>query len=56
MKFDIVVDDNGELLSSEEIYNDGAACFWFNDEGKLLWEDFKEMAGEEGVAFERVET
>ncbi len=55
MKFTIVVDDNGELISNEEIFTDGAAAFALNDDGKLTWTDFKEAPGENEIVFERAD-
>lgn len=54
MCFDITVDDAGELLSSEQIYDDGAASFALDGDGKLVWTDFKQTPGEDEVVFEKV--
>ena len=53
MRFNIVLDDAGELESNEQIYDDGAASFAINDEGKLVWTDFKETPGENEIVFEK---
>ncbi len=55
VKTDVTYGENGEIVSSREKYNDGAAAFVINDEGKLVWTDFKETPGENEVTFERVE-
>ena len=49
----LVYDENG-LVSSEDVYTDGAARFSLNEDGTLAWEDLKEDAGKD-MAFERVE-
>ncbi|MBR0367930.1 MAG: hypothetical protein IJH86_05995 [Clostridia bacterium] len=55
MKFTILLDDNGDLVSNEEIFTDGAAAFALNDDGTLTWTDFKEAPGEDEIVFERAE-
>ena len=55
MKFTFEEDENGDLLSNEDIYDDGAAAFAINDEGKLVWTDFKETPGENEMVFEKAE-
>ena len=55
MKFTIVLDDSGELVSNEEIFTDGAAAFKLNDDGTLTWTDFKQAPGEGGIVFERTD-
>ena len=46
--------DDGEVASSEEEYNDGAATFTLNDDGTLTWTDLKAVPGESTLVFERV--
>ena len=48
-----VYGDNGELLSATEAYNDGEAVFSLDEEGKLIWLDEKENAGD-GMRFEKI--
>ena len=50
---EIVYDDNGDLASATEVYNDGEAIFSLDEEGKLIWLDEKENAGE-GMRFEKL--
>lgn len=51
---DIVYDENGEQVSAETLYTDGAALFRIDENGCLVWDDLKEDAGE-GMAFERID-
>ena len=53
MRFTIVLDENGDLVSNEQIYDDGSASFALDDEGRLIWTDFKETPGENEIVFER---
>ena len=53
MKLAIALDGEGEIVSNEEIYTDGAAAFKLNDDGTLTWTDFKEEPGANEVVFER---
>ena len=46
--------ESGEVVSSVEEYNDGAANFALNDDGTLTWTDFKETPGENALVFERL--
>lgn len=55
VKTDVTYGENGEVISSKELYNDGAAAFVINEESKLVWTDFKETPGENEVTFERME-
>ena len=48
-----VFNEDGELVSSEEIYTDGEAVFRFDDEKRLIWEDKKENAGD-GMLFLKI--
>ena len=50
---DYVYGDDGELVSATEIYSDGSATFSLDGEGKLIWQDEKENAGD-GMRFERI--
>ncbi len=45
MRTDLVYDEEGEIVSSEEIYDDGEAVFTLNEDGDLIWKDEKEDAG-----------
>ena len=45
-----VYNDDGDVVSSEEIYSDGEASFSLDGEGCLIWKDEKENAGE-GMRF-----
>ena len=45
--------EDGEIASSEVQYSDGAASFKLNEEGKLVWTNFKETPGENEIVLER---
>ena len=52
-KSDVFYGEDGEIASSELMYDDGAAVFTFDDDGRLIWDDAVEDAA--GVmAFEAV--
>ena len=55
VKREVTYAEGGEVASAEVIYEDGAASFVINDEGKLVWTDYKETPGENEVVFERQE-
>ena len=46
--------DDGEIASTVEEFNDGAASFVINEDGTLTWTDFKEAPGENEFVFEKV--
>ena len=48
-----VIDGEGEVVSSEEVYTDGSATFALED-GALIWDDTKEAVAQ-GMRFERGE-
>ena len=48
-----VIDGEGEVVSSEEVYTDGSATFALED-GTLIWDDAKEAVAQ-GMRFERGE-
>jgi len=48
-----VIDGEGEVVSSEEVYTDGTATFALED-GTLIWDDAKEAVAQ-GMRFERGE-
>lgn len=48
-----VIDEEGEIVSNEEIYTDGSATFALED-GALIWADAKEDVAQ-GMRFERGE-
>jgi len=50
---DLVYDENGDIASADEVYNDGEAVFSLDEEGKLIWQDQKENAGD-GMRFEKI--
>ena len=50
---EVVYDENGEQTSATEVYNDGEAVFSLDEEGKLIWLDEKENAGD-GMRFEKL--
>ncbi len=50
---EIVYNENGELVSSTEVYDDGEAIFSLDEEGNLIWLDEKENAGK-GMRFEKL--
>ncbi len=47
-------DDDGNVISSGVVYEDGEVTFTLTEEGKLLWKDAKEDAGKD-MQFERME-
>ncbi|MBQ6645790.1 MAG: hypothetical protein IJM56_03820 [Clostridia bacterium] len=47
-------ENDSEVDTVETVYDDGSAKFYFNEEGKLIWENFKEEPGTL-IAFERIE-
>ena len=51
---DNVYGEDGEIVSSTVIYDDGEATFTLDEEGHLLWRDAKEDAGKD-MLFEKVE-
>ncbi|MBR3740383.1 MAG: hypothetical protein IKN04_07960 [Clostridia bacterium] len=53
IRTEYVYGDNGELVSATEAYNDGEAVFSLDEEGKLIWLDEKENAGD-GMRFEKI--
>ena len=50
---DNVYGEDGEIVSSTVIYDDGEATFTLDGEGNLLWHDVKEDAGKD-MLFERL--
>ncbi len=44
-KTNVVMKENGEAESEEEVYNDGSAVFSINENGCMTWNDEKEDAG-----------
>ena len=46
-------EENGDLISSEERYSDGAAAFKLTEDGNLVWTNYKETPGENEIVFER---
>ena len=54
-KTNMVWGDDGEMVSNEVVFSDGAARFEINEDGQLLWHEFKEDAGE-GMTFDHVDT
>lgn len=55
VKRNVTYGEDGDVVSSEIIYDDGAASFVLDDEGRLVWTDFKETPGENRLTFERAE-
>ena len=53
LKTEIRIDEEGSEIERKEVYNDGRASFFLNEEGKLIWDDEKEDAGA-GFAFEKI--
>ena len=49
-----VYDESGEVVSSEQVFDDGAAAFKLNEDGTLTWTDFKETPGENELVFKRL--
>lgn len=54
IRTDVTYGSDGELISAEELYTDGAAVFRFDGNGCLVWDDLKENAGD-GMTFERLD-
>ncbi|MBR7040720.1 MAG: hypothetical protein IKI24_02635 [Clostridia bacterium] len=50
---EVVFDDNGEFVSSDEVYGDGEAAFAIDENDRLTWQDEKDGAGD-GLVFERL--
>lgn len=50
---EVVYSDGGDTVSVTEVYNDGEAVFSLDEDGKLIWLDKKENAGE-GMRFEKI--
>ncbi|MBR5751672.1 MAG: hypothetical protein IKX84_04700 [Clostridia bacterium] len=50
---EVMFDENGEFVSSDEIYEDGRATFLLDGEGRVRWLDEKDDAGR-GLLFERL--
>ena len=48
-----IYDEDGEVVSEEERYSDGAASFRLTEDGGLIWTDYKETPGENEIVFER---
>ena len=46
--YDVIVDDDGDIVSLEEVYNDGSAIFYFDNDG-LHWGDYKDQSNQELV-------
>ena len=53
LKTEIRIDEEGSEIERNELYNDGSASFFLNEEGKLIWDDEKEDAGA-GFFFEKI--
>ena len=51
----LTFDDEGKKTDTVVEFNDGAAAFVFNDEGGLVWTDFKEAPGTNELVFEPAE-
>ena len=49
----VLYDENGERLSTEELFADGAASFALTEDNVLVWTDYNEAPGEDTIAFER---
>lgn len=54
IRTDLIYGEDGEIASSNVIYEDGEATFSLDENGYLLWQDAKEDAGKD-MRFERVE-
>ena len=49
----VTVGEDGEAVSTEVEFEDGAASFKLNDDGTLTWTDYKGTPGENEVVFEK---
>ena len=52
---EIALDDEGEWIPGEPVYEDGAATFALNDDGTLTWTDFNQAPGEDTRVFAKVD-
>lgn len=50
----VLYDENGEYVSTDTVYGDGAAVFTLDAEGRLIWQDEKDDAGKD-LRFEKLE-
>ncbi len=55
-KTDYVYSEDGEIASAEVVFTDGAAAFRLNDDGNLVWVDYKEAPGSNEIVFERADS
>ena len=55
VKYDETYGEDGEVIATEVLFEDGAASFKLNEDGTLTWTDFKETPGENEVVFEKAE-
>ena len=53
VKTNLTYGEDGEVETSDQIYDDGEAVFSLDETGRLIWDDKKENAGE-GMLFEKV--
>ena len=54
VKTELTLDENYEVASEAQVYDDGAAAFQLQDDGTLVWTDYKEAPGEDQLVFEKV--
>ncbi len=54
IRTDLVYDDNGNETSATAAYEDGQATFKIDEDGRLIWIDEKENAGD-GMLFEKLD-
>ena len=52
----LTYDENGDVVSSQQEFSDGAASFRLTEDGTLIWTDYKQTPGENQYEFERAET
>ena len=53
VKSEVVFDESGEPVTSEQIFDDGAAGFALSADGTMVWTDLKVTPGENEIAFAR---
>lgn len=55
-KSDVTFDEAGEIISSDVLFDDGAAAFALNESGQMVWTDFKTAPDAEPIVFDREST
>jgi hypothetical protein len=50
----VTYNDDGTVAKEEVIFEDGNAAFNIQEDGTLIWTDFKEAPGEDQMTFEKI--